>query len=36
MKFLCGGDDFEDDIESILLNLEASTIPKWRTFNILR
>jgi hypothetical protein len=33
---LCGGDDVEDDIDSVLLNLVASTIQKWRTFNILR
>jgi hypothetical protein len=31
-----GGDDVEDDIDSILLNLVASTIPKWRTFKLLR
>jgi hypothetical protein len=29
---LYGGDDAEDDIESVLLNLVASTIPKLRTF----
>jgi hypothetical protein len=28
------GDDVEDDIDSILLNLVASTIPKWRTFKL--
>jgi hypothetical protein len=27
------GDDIEGDLDSILLNLVASTIPKWRTFN---
>jgi hypothetical protein len=34
-KMLYGGDDVEDDIDSILLNLVASTIPKWRTFKLL-
>jgi hypothetical protein len=33
---LYGGDGVEDDIDSILLNLSASTILKWRTFNLLR
>jgi hypothetical protein len=31
-EILYGGDDVEDDIDSILLNLVASTIPKWWTF----
>jgi hypothetical protein len=31
-KILFGGDDIEDDLDSILLNPVASTIPKWRTF----
>jgi hypothetical protein len=30
------GDDVEDDIDSILLNLVASAIPRWWTFNLLR
>jgi hypothetical protein len=30
-----GGDDVEGDIGSILLNLVASAIPKWRTFKLL-
>jgi hypothetical protein len=29
-------DDIEDDLDSTLLNPLASTIPKWRTFNLLR
>jgi hypothetical protein len=33
---LYGGDGIEDDIDYILLNLVASTIPQWRTFNLLR
>jgi hypothetical protein len=33
---LYGGGDVEDDIDSILLNLVASTIPKLRTFKLLR
>jgi hypothetical protein len=33
---LYGGDDIEDDIYSILLNLVASTVPKQRTFKLLR
>jgi hypothetical protein len=33
---LNGGDDVEDYIDSTLLKLVASTIPKWRTFNLLR
>jgi hypothetical protein len=35
-EILYGGDGVNDDIDSILLNLIASTIPKWRTFNLLR
>jgi hypothetical protein len=35
-EILYGNDTVEDDIGSILLNLIASTIPKWRTFNLLR
>jgi hypothetical protein len=33
---LCGGNDVEDDIDSMHLNLIGSTIPKWRTSKILR
>jgi hypothetical protein len=29
-------DDIEGDIDSLLLNPVASTIPKWLTFNLLR
>jgi hypothetical protein len=35
-EILYDGDDVEDDIDSILLNLVASTIPKRRTFKLLR
>jgi hypothetical protein len=35
-EMLHGGDDVEDDIDSILLILVASIIPKWRTFKLLR
>jgi hypothetical protein len=35
-EMLYGSDDVEDDTDSILLNLVASTIPKWRTFKLLR
>jgi hypothetical protein len=35
-EILYGGDDVNNDIDSILLNLVASTIPKWPTFNLLR
>jgi hypothetical protein len=31
-----GGDDTEDDLDSILFNPIASTIPKWQTFKLLR
>jgi hypothetical protein len=33
-EILYGGDDVEDDIDSILLNPVALTIPKWRTFKL--
>jgi hypothetical protein len=33
---LYGDDDTEDDFDFILLNLIASTVLKWRTFNLLR
>jgi hypothetical protein len=29
-------DDTEDDLDFILFNAVASTIPKWRTFKLLR
>jgi hypothetical protein len=35
-EIIYGGDDIEGDLDSILLNLVALTIPKWRTFNFLR
>jgi hypothetical protein len=35
-EILYGGDDSEDDLDSILLNPVASTISKWRTFKFLR
>jgi hypothetical protein len=31
-----GGDDIEDDLNSVLFNAVASTIPKWRKFKLLR
>jgi hypothetical protein len=34
-KILYGGDETEDDLYSILFNAVASTIPKWRTFELL-
>jgi hypothetical protein len=34
-EILYGSDD-DDDIDSILQSHEASTIRKWRTFNLLR
>jgi hypothetical protein len=30
------GVDIEDDLDSVLLSLIASTIPKWRMFKFLR
>jgi hypothetical protein len=36
VEILYGGDDTEDDLDSILFNAIASTIPKWRTFKLLR
>jgi hypothetical protein len=33
---LYGNDDVQDDIDSILLNLVASNIPKWPTFKLMR
>jgi hypothetical protein len=35
-KILYGGDDIEYDLDSIVLNAMASTIPKWWTFKLLR
>jgi hypothetical protein len=35
-EILYGGDDIEDDFDSILFNAVASTIPKWRAFKLLR
>jgi hypothetical protein len=35
-EILYGGNDFEDNIDSILLNLVASTTPKLQKFNLLR
>jgi hypothetical protein len=35
-EILYGGDDIEDDLNSILFNRVASTISKWRTFKLLR
>jgi hypothetical protein len=31
-----GGDDIEDDLNSVLFNAVASSIPKWRKFKLLR
>jgi hypothetical protein len=30
-EILFGGDDTEDDLDSIIFNAIASTIPKWQT-----
>jgi hypothetical protein len=35
-EIFCGGDDVEGDLESILFNAVASTIPKWRKFKLMR
>jgi hypothetical protein len=35
-EVLYGGDDIEDDLNSILFNPVASTILKWRTFKRMR
>jgi hypothetical protein len=35
-EILCGGNDIEDDVDSILFNLVASTTTKWETFKLLR
>jgi hypothetical protein len=34
-EILYGGDDIEDDLDSILFSYIASAIPKWRTFKLL-
>jgi hypothetical protein len=34
-EILYGGDDIEDNIDRILLNVVASTIQKWRTSKLL-
>jgi hypothetical protein len=35
-EILYGGDDTEDDLDSILLKPVSSAISKWRTFKLLR
>jgi hypothetical protein len=35
-EILFGDDNIEDDLDCILFNSVASTIPKWRTFKLLR
>jgi hypothetical protein len=35
-EILFEGDNVEDDLDSILFGAKASTIPKWRTFKLLR
>jgi hypothetical protein len=35
-EILCGGDDIEDDLDSILLNPVASAISKLKTYKLLR
>jgi hypothetical protein len=35
-EILYDGDDIEDGLDSILFNAVASTVPKWRTFKLLR
>jgi hypothetical protein len=35
-KILYGGDEIEDDLDSMLFNPVASTISKLRTFKLLR
>jgi hypothetical protein len=34
-EILYGGDDIEDDLDTILFNVIASTIPKWSMFKLL-
>jgi hypothetical protein len=33
---LHGGDDIDNDLDSIVINPVSSTIPKWWTFKLLR
>jgi hypothetical protein len=35
-EILYGGDDIEEDLDSILFNAVASTISRWREFKLLR
>jgi hypothetical protein len=35
-EILYGGDVIQDDLDSILFSVIASTFPKWRTFKLLR
>jgi hypothetical protein len=35
-EILYGGDDIEDDLDSILLDSVSSIISKWLTFKLLR
>jgi hypothetical protein len=35
-EILLGGDDIKGDLDSVLFNVVASTIPKWPAFNLLR
>jgi hypothetical protein len=35
-EILYGGDGIEEDLDSILFNAVASTIPIWRTFKLLK
>jgi hypothetical protein len=35
-EVLYGGNDSKDDFDSMYFNVVASTIPKWRTFELLR
>jgi hypothetical protein len=35
-EIVYGGDDIEDDHDSVLFSAVASTVPKWRTFKLMR
>jgi hypothetical protein len=35
-EIMCGGDDTEDDLDSLILNAVALIIPKWWKFKHLR
>jgi hypothetical protein len=35
-EILYGSDYIEDNLDSMLFNAVASTVPKWRTFKLLR